>query len=161
MPQALPWIYLAVAAVGTGVAIQSSNTQARQAEANAKFTEQQAAADAKAEQGAAQVEADRIRKAGKRQQAAAVAAAAAAGVDVNSTTAVKIDQEIGQNAEHDAYLTILGGGDRAARLRQGGQAALIAGRSAVQASKYQNASSLLSFAGTATNYGNGWKKAGT
>lgn len=161
MATALPYIYLAVAAAGTVVSIDAAQTQGRQAEANAKFQAAQAAADANAEKGAAQVEAERIRKAGRRQQSAAIAAAAASGVDVASPTAVKIDQQIGQNAEHDAYLTILGGGDRAARLNQGGQAALIEGRSARQAANYQSVSSLLSFAATATNYGQGWKKAGT
>ena len=161
MPQALPYIYLAVAAVGTGLAIQGQNTQARQAEANAQFANDQAAADAAAAKGAAEVEAERIRKAGKKQRAEAIAAAAASGVDVNSPTAVKIDEQIGQNAEQDAYMTIANAGDQAARLRQSGQAALIEGRSARSAANSANAASLISFAGTATNYGQGWKKAGT
>ena len=161
MPQALPYIYLAVAAVGTGMAIQGQNTQARQAEANAQFANDQAAADAAAVKGAAEVEAERIRRAGKKQKSAAIAAAAASGVDVNSTSAVKIDEEIGKNVETDAFMTIANAGDQSARLRQGGQAAMIEGRAARSAANSANAASLISFAGTATNYGQGWKKAGT
>src|SRR3546814_8701174 len=99
-----------------------TDTAANQEEANAKFAADQAEVDARAEQGAAQVEAERIRREGKAQRAKAVAAAAASGVDVNSPTALKIDQEITANAEEDAMLTILNGGDRAARLNQQGQA---------------------------------------
>jgi hypothetical protein len=160
MPQALPFIYLAVAAIGTGVAIKGQQEAAAQENANRQFAADQAAADANAKIGEAQVEAERIRKAAKKQQSAAIAAAAASGVDVNSTSAVRIDQEIGNNAEQDAYLTLVGGKDYAARLNQQGQADRIAGRSAVRAGNYQSAASLIGFAGQATNYGNGWKKAG-
>src|SRR3546814_6196752 len=92
----------------------------------AKFAADHAEADARAEQGAAQVEAERIRREGKAQRAKAVAAAAASGVDVNSPTALKIDQEITANAEEDALTVIANGGDRAARLNQQGQADRIA-----------------------------------
>src|SRR3546814_20621914 len=61
-----------------------TDTAANQEEANAKFAADQAEVDARAEQGAAQVEAERIRREGKAQRAKAVAAAAASGVDVNS-----------------------------------------------------------------------------
>lgn len=159
MPQALPYIYLAVAAIGTAQAVQSAHTQGRQAEANAQFANDQANADARAQQGAAQVEADRIRKAGKAQRAQAVAAAAASGVDINSPTAVKIDDTITQNAEQDAYLTMVGGNDAAARQRQGGQAALISGQSQKAAANSQANSAILSFAGSVAGSGANWKRA--
>src|SRR3546814_17477886 len=89
---------------------------------NAKVAADQAEGDARAEQGAAQVEAERIRREGTRQRSKAVAAAAAAGVDVDSPTALKIDQEITANAEEDAWTVIANGGDRARRLNQHGQA---------------------------------------
>lgn len=161
MPQAVPYIYLAVAAYGTYAAVQGQQTQGRQAEANANFSAEQAAADARAEAGLASIEAERIRRAGKRQRSEAMAAAAASGVDIDSPTAVKISEEITKNSEQDAYLTILGGADRGARLNQGGQAARIEGRSARDAANLQSTGSLISFAGTATNYGQGWKKAPT
>lgn len=152
---------LASAAVGTATTLYGEDTQAKQTEANAKFQANQAEADARAEQGAAQVEAERIRKAGKAQRSQAVAAAAASGVDVNSPTALKIDEEITANAEEDAVLTILGGGDRAKRLGQQASADRIAGRNARTAGRVNQASTLLSAVGTyGTNNGKGWKRAG-
>jgi hypothetical protein len=150
---------LAVSALSTGVSVIGANQQARAAEDNAKFQVAQATADANAAQGDAMVEAERIRRESKRQRAAAVAAAAASGVDVNSPTAVRIDQEIATNGEHDAYMTLLDGMDHAARLRQAGTAASITGQNQAYASKLGAVSSVLSFAQTATNNGNGWKKA--
>src|SRR3546814_3961922 len=82
-PATLTMLYLAATAVGTGVTMYGQDTAANQEEANAKFAADQAEADARAEQGAAQVEAERIRREGKRQRSKAVAAAAAAGVDVD------------------------------------------------------------------------------
>lgn len=152
-------LLLASTAVSTGVALYGADTQAKQAEANAKFGAAQAEADARAAQGEAQIEADRIRKAGKAQQAQAVAAAAASGVDVNSPTALKLDEEIGKSAEEDAVLTILGGGDRASRMRQQAAADRIAGSNARTAGRVNQASTLLSSAAVMTNYGKGWKKA--
>lgn len=105
-------------AASTGVAMYSADTQAKQQEANLKFQAAQAEADAKAAQGEAYVEAKRIRDAAKAQRAQATAAAAAAGIDVNSPTALKINETITRNSEEDALLTIMGGGDRAARMGQ-------------------------------------------
>src|SRR3546814_6722550 len=133
---------LALAAAGTATTLYGTDTAANQEEANAKFAADQAEADARAEQGAAQVEAERIRREGKAQRAKAVAAAAASGVDVNSPTALKIDQEITANAEEDAMLTILNGGDRARRLKQQGQADRIAGSNAAKAGRTHQASTL-------------------
>src|SRR3546814_2986887 len=76
-PATLTMLYLAATAVGTGVTMYGQDTAANQEEANAKFAADQAEADARAEQGAAQVEAERIRREGKRQRSKAVAAAAA------------------------------------------------------------------------------------
>src|SRR3546814_6086981 len=75
-PATLTMLYLAATAVGTGVTMYGQDTAANQEEANAKFAADQAEADARAEQGAAQVEAERIRREGKRQRSKAVAAAA-------------------------------------------------------------------------------------
>src|SRR3546814_17287936 len=109
-------LYLAATAVGTGVTMYGQDTAANQEEANAKFAADQAEADARAEQGAAQVEAERIRREGKRQRPKAVAAPAAAGVEVDSPTAPKIDQEIPAHEEEDALTVIAHGGPRPPRL---------------------------------------------
>jgi hypothetical protein len=151
MPQAV----LIVATVASAlVAGYGAYQQAETAKETGKFQAAQAAADANATQGAAQVEAERLRKAGRRRQAEAIAQAAANGVDVNSPTAVKIDQQIGQNAEQDAYMTILNGQDQSARIKQGGQAALLSAKSQAQGYMYQGASSLLSAAGSVAS---NWK----
>jgi hypothetical protein len=78
---------------------------------------------------------------------------------VNSNSAVRIDEEIGHNVETDAFMTIANAGDQGARLRQGGQAALIEGKAARSAANSANAASLISFAGTAANTAQGWKRA--
>lgn len=151
-------ITLGVLAASTAVTLYGQDTQAKQAEANAKFDASQAEADARAEAGAAEVEAKRIRDAAKKQRGQAIAAAAASGVDVNSPTALKIDEEITSNAEEDAVLTILGGSDRARRLGQQADASRIGGRNARSAGRVAQASTLLSAASTGYNGGN-WKRA--
>ncbi len=150
---------IAATVAGGAVQMYGIDTQAKQAESNAEFQAAQAEADAKAADGAAKVEAERIRRAGKAQQAQAVAAAAASGVGVSSPAAVKIDAEIGQNAEQDAYMTILNGQDSGARLRQQAVADRNAGSAARTAGNIQMGSTLLSTAAAATNNGQGWKKA--
>lgn len=145
---------------GTAVQLYGQDTQAKQAEANANFQAEQAEADAKAAQAEATLEAERIRKAGKQQRAQAVAAAAASGIDVDSPTAIKIDDTITRNAEEDAMLTIFQGKDRASRMGQQATADRIAGRNARTAGRVNQASTLLSGAAAATNYGQGWKRAG-
>lgn len=150
----------AVTAVGTAATLYAQDTASQQAEANLKHQADQAAADAKAEQGAAMVEAERIRKAAKAQRAQAVAAAAASGVDVNSPTALRIDEDITKNAEEDALLTILNGGDRAARMNQQAHVDRIGAGLARSEGRQQQAATLLSSAGQMANYSRGWKKAG-
>ncbi|MDQ3056472.1 MAG: hypothetical protein M3Q96_01800 [Pseudomonadota bacterium] len=150
---------LASTAIGTGATLYASDTAAKQQESNLKYQADQANADAAAEKGAAMVEADRIRKAGKMQRAQATAAAAASGVDVNSPTAIRIDEEITKNSETDALLTILNGNDRSQRMNN--QASVDrAGASMVRSeARGQQAATLLSAAASsATTYSN-WKRA--
>lgn len=150
----------AMAAGGTALQVHSQIQQGNAAEDNAEFQAKQAEADARAAQGEASVEAERIRKASKQQRAAAVAAAAASGVDVDSPTAIKIDDTITNNAEQDAVLTILQGKDRGARMQQQAQADRNAGAAAKSASRINAGATLLSGAADwGTNYGKGWKRA--
>ena len=146
--------YLVVAAAGTAATMYATDTQAKQQESNLKYQAAQTAADAKAAQGEAEVEAMRIRKAAQAQKAQMTAAAAASGVDVNSPTTVRLDQEATHNSEEDALLTILGGKDRSSRMnnqayldRQGASLARSEGRQ-------QQVGTLLS--ATASTMG-GWK----
>lgn len=150
---------LALAGTSTAATLYGQDTQAKQAQANAKFEAAQAEADARAEAGAAEIEAKRIRDAAKKQRGQAIAAAAASGVDVNSPTALKIDEQITASAEEDAVLTILGGRDRSARLGQQAAASRIAGSNARTAGRVAQASTLLSAASSAYGSGGNWKRA--
>lgn len=151
---------LAATAVSTAVTMYSTDTQAKQHESDLKFQADQAAADARTAQGEAEVEAMRIRKAAKSQRAQATAAAAASGVDVNSPTAVRLDQEIVKNSEEDARLTILNGVDRSSRLNQQGYLDSQGASIARQNGQMQNAGTLLSGVASGINTYSGWKRAG-
>lgn len=140
--------------VSAGVSAYSQDQQGKQQESWANYQAAQGEADANAERGAAQVEAERIRKAGKRAQSEARAGLAASGVDLGSESAVRIDQEIGRGAEEDALLTIAGGNDTSARLRAGAAADRIRGSQAAGAGRLGAASSLI--AGASSAAGN-WK----
>lgn len=151
---------LIVGAAGTAASMYAADTAAKQQESNLKFQAAQTAADAKAMQGEAEVEAMRIRRAAKAQRATATAQAAASGIDVNSPTAIRINEEITKNSEEDALLTIMGGGNRSARMgqqaymdRQGASLARSEGR-------MQNTGTLLSGAAGAMNTYSNWKRAG-
>ncbi|WP_313248994.1 hypothetical protein [Stenotrophomonas acidaminiphila] len=146
-------VMLGGALLGAGAAVHQGQTQKNYN----NYLAAQAEADARAEQSAARVEAERIRKAGKQQKSEAIAALAASGVDVTSGTALKIDQEIGRASSEDAFLTLAGGRDRAARLNADAQGSRMAG-SRAQTAGYLNATNTLLVAGT--NSGKGWKKAG-
>lgn len=143
-------VMLGGALLGAGAAVHQGQTQKNYN----NYLAAQAEADARAEQSAARVEAERIRKAGKQQKSEAIAALAASGVDVTSGTALKIDQEIGRASSEDAFLTLAGGRDRAARLNAEAQGSRMAG-SRAQTAGYLNATNTLLVAGT--NSGKGWK----
>lgn len=143
---------LASGALAAGSAIHQGQVQKNYAD----YQSDQAQADAEAAKGAAQVEAERIRKASKQQREQAVAALAGSGVNVDSGTALRIDQEISSNAGQDAYLTMVGGSDRAARLNADAQGFRLQGNNARTAGYVSAGTSLLA---ATTNNGRGWKKA--
>jgi Tfp pilus assembly protein PilN len=157
------YVLLAALAATTAVQMYSTDTQAKQSEANLKFQAEQAEADARAEAGAAQVEAMRIRKQAKMQRAQAIASAAASGIDVDSPTALKIDKDITANAEEDAVLTIMQGKNRGSRLGQQAHASRNEASMARWAGKVNNTATLLSSVSSAAsmgaNGGAGWKRA--
>lgn len=150
---------IGLAAAGTATTVYAADTQAKQDEANANYAAEQAEADARAAQAQANLDAEAIRKEAKRARASAVAAASAAGIDVDSPTAIKINETITRNAEEDAVLTILNGGDYARRLGQSAQASRISGRNARSAGRINQATSLLSGGASMAGYGNdAWKR---
>jgi hypothetical protein len=121
-------------ALSTGVSIvgQLQQGQAAKAAANA-----QARADelqAAQQRDAAMQEADRIRKAGEKTKGAARAQMAANGIDVNSGTAITIEDDIGQGAESDAQMTLLTGNRRGAALDFSASQERARGRNAVTGS---------------------------
>ncbi|MGG8186251.1 hypothetical protein [Klebsiella aerogenes] len=122
----------------------------------ANYQAAQAEADAEASQKAARVEADRIRKAGREQAAAANASLAASGVETGEGTALRITSGITEDAEQDAFQTILTGNNQGARLNAQAQADRISGKNAAIAGNISAGSSLLSAGGTAYS---GWKSA--
>lgn len=151
---------IAATAAGTAASMYSTDTQAKQQESNLKFQAAQTEADAKAAQGEAYVEAMRIRKQGKAQQGQAIAAAAASGIDVNSPTALKLNETISKNSEEDALITIMGGGNAQARGmqqsyidRQGASIARSEGRT-------RNAATLINGVSSAAGSYSQWKRAG-
>lgn len=152
-------IALALTAVSAGVAAYGQSTAAKQEASNLKFQAAQTAADARTAQGAAIVEAERIRTAAKAQRAEATAAAAASGIDISSPTAIKIDEKIVANSEEDALLAIMDGSDAAKRGMQQSTVYSQGAKLSTSQGKMAVAGTLLSGASTATGMYSNWKKA--
>lgn len=141
---------LAAAAVGAYSAIQ----QGEQQKDWANYQAAQAEADAKAEKGAAEVHAEKIRKMARIQASEANASLAGSGVQVGEGTAVNINKDIYANAEEDAVMTIFGGADRSARSNAQATGYRIKGDQAQQAGYLNATSSILGGVSTAAK---GWK----
>ena len=140
---------IASAVVGTGTAIYSGQVQKETAEVNAELQRR----EGDAARDAAVAQAEKIRKAGAAQASQANAALAASGVAVGEGTPLRINENIYQNAEDDAYSTLLTGkrqqqaaNDSAGMLEYQGNAAQTVG--------YLNAASTV--LSTAASYGQ-WK----
>ena len=144
---------IASAVVGTGTAIYSGQVQKETAEVNAELQRREGAAA----QDAAVAQAEKIRKAGAAQAAQANAALAASGVAVGEGTPLRINENIYQNAEDDAYNTLLTG--KRQRQTANDQAGLtqFQGNAAQTAGYLNAASTVLSSAGS---YGK-WKTSQT
>lgn len=148
---------LEVAAIGASVlAAGGAVYSGQQQKKMSNYQAAQAEADAEAAQAAARVEADRIRKAGRAQAAQANAALAASGVETGEGTALRITSGITEDAEQDAFQTILTGNNQGARLNAQAQADRISGNNAATAGYINAGSSLLSAGGKAYS---GWKAA--
>ncbi len=148
-------VTLTVLTVGTTLLGAYSQVQAgKQDQAWANYQAAQGEADARAERSGAQVEAERIRKLGKKQVAEAEATFAGSGVDINSGTSLDINRDITAGAEEDASLAILGGNDRAARMDQQAAADRMGGASARRAGNINAATTLLQGAASVSK---GWK----
>lgn len=99
--------YAAVAStvVAAGSAIYTGVQASNAADTNAELTRRQGVQDA----DAAVAQADKIRKAARAQAGSANAALAASGVSVGDGTPIRINEQIYQDSEQDAYNTLLTG----------------------------------------------------
>jgi len=145
---------LAVSAVSAGVQIQGQQQQAKQQESWNKYQTAQANADANAERGAAEVNAERIRKVARMKASSANAASAASGVVTGAGTAQMIQEDIIGSAEEDAQMTVFSGKDAASRLDAEGQAYKIQGQTA---RSNANAASMSTLASAASSGYSNWK----
>ena len=102
----------------TAYSAVSQISQGNQKRDYANYQAAQANADAEAEREAAQVQAEKLRKAGKRTQSEARASLAASGIEVSGGSAVTIEDKIAYNAEEEAMQNVLAGTRRGARLDQ-------------------------------------------
>lgn len=151
-PVAVAAVMVGSALVGAYATYESGQTQKE----FANFEAKQMQADAAAEKGDAQVEADRIRRMGKAAAAETNAALAASGQGLGSAGAMAINREVYRGAEEDAYFALIGGRDRAARLNT--QAGLTQARGKANArGATMSAWAQVGQAGV-TGY-NGWKTA--
>ena len=142
----------AAAAMAVAGGLQATSTLASgfQAYKWGKYENKQAQADANATEGAARVEAGKIRELSQRQKSSARAALAASGVQTDAGTGAEIQSDITQRSEEDALTTILNGKYQGDRVRLQGSIARQQGRDAL-------AGSVLKAAGQATQAYGGWK----
>jgi hypothetical protein len=140
----------------TALSAANQITQGNQAKGFADFQAAQANADAQAEREMGDVRADKVRRAGTRQQSEARAALAASGVEVGAGTALKIFEDISGDTEEAALQDILFGTRKGARLDQEAQALRAAGKNARTAGLMGAGGSILSAGATLTKPG--WKR---
>lgn len=138
------WAATALAVAGTAYsaynARQSAKAQSKQAEQNAKNAESQG-----------QVEANRIRELGKKQQSAARAKMAAQGLDLNAENTVteEIEQDIDLNAIKDAWTTFFNYKNQSAQFKADAANYRLQAHQATVAGALNTGSTLLSAFGNA------------
>lgn len=128
-----------------------------QAKADAGAQAHQMELDADVEQQQAVDRAALIKKAGDRTRGNARAAYGASGVDVNEGSPVHIDQQIGQDVNHDAWSELLTGQTAANRTRAQAEMVRRGGKAFQRNAEGQAAGSLL--ASGASLYRSNWSTA--
>lgn len=121
-------------ALSTGVSVVGQLQQGQAARQSANAEARAAENLAAQNRDAAMQEAQRIRKAGDRTRGAARAQLAASGIDVNSGTAITIEDDIGTNSEMDAYNTLLTGERKSTSLQDSAAISRARGKNAVSSS---------------------------
>lgn len=142
----------------TAMSVLGSVQQGRQQNDYAQYQADQTRADAVAAQGAAEVQADKVRKAMRMQQSQARASLAASGVDVNSGTSNTINEDIANRGEQDALTALLDGTNQGKRLNSQATGYEISGKNAESAGYSKATGSLLS---GGFQIAKGWKKTNT
>jgi len=159
MPQALPIIAVALAAVGTGVAVYGSVQQGQAQEDAAKRAQEAENANAKAAQDAAALEAGQIRRKNLLRLGSQRAAAAKSGVLIDDSAAdVIYDTSI--QGELEALSALYSGAQSAAYSRSKGKLARQEGAAAKQGSQIQAGSTLIGGASRAVGVYNQSSKSG-
>ena len=149
---------LIITAVTAAVGAYGQYQQGKTQETMYKYEAAQGEADARAEQKAAIVESEMIRKRGAQAAAEANAEVAASGNQLASAGSLAINREIYRGAEEDAYFALIGGQDRSKRLMAGAQLDRLRGASAKQEGVFGAIGTLGK--GAVDSY-SGWKQAGS
>lgn len=131
-------------AASSAVSALGALQQGQYQKSMANYQAAQAEADAQVERDAAEIHADKIRKAARRQAGESRVALAGSGVDVGAGSAVTIDSSIYSDAEEDALTIILNGADAARRGKATAEGYRIKGKQAQTDSYFQAAGSALS-----------------
>lgn len=144
---------LAFMAVGTGMAVAGQLGQGDAAAAAANAQADSLDYQAAVERDNAQVEASRIRRAGRRARGEVLAGVAASGIRVGEGSALDVEREVMTDYETDAAMAILNG-ERAARgLSIDATMTRRAGRNARRASQIGAFTSLLGAGAQAASMG--------
>ena len=151
------WFALAAMAVGTVLQAQSQKEQGQQQQALANAQAEQQDIQAAQERDAAMAQAEKIRRAGRRQASEAEAVYAAFGVSVGTGTPFRINGQIYPDFEQDPFHTILTGERRGRSLNTEANLLRTSGANARSAGNAAATGSLLS---GAAQYGT-WKYKGT
>lgn len=142
-------VLIASAAVSAGAAIAQGGAQKRQAYAESRMLQTQAAQT----RDSGKQQADRIRRRTAMERGAAVGAAAGSGIRVGEGSALEVERYIQLGGEEDAMLTLLNA-DRASKgLQEQASLRRKAGSNAQLAGYVNGAGSLLSLGSGLTGWG--------
>jgi hypothetical protein len=145
-----------VSIISTVASMASSAKQGQQQQQQANYQAAQASADANAERQVAQVNAEKIRRAARKQQSSARSALAASGVMADAGTPLMIQGDIIEGGEQDALTELLTGVRKGQRLDIEASGLRSFGANAVARGYSQGAGTLLAQGGQmASKYGGG------
>jgi hypothetical protein len=150
MPAALPFIALAVTAVGTGVSTYAAIEQGKAADDAAKATQQSEKRNAQAASDAAALEAGQVRRKNLQRLGSQRAAAAKSGVLIDDSAAdVIYDSSI--QGELEALSVLYSGASQAGYYRSRGSIAAMEGKNAKQAGYLKGGATLIGGLGSVAN----------